>query len=222
MPGNVFQFVGNTIIDKLGTVQIQINSWEASALNSHVEIVLDEMDASIFDNGESFSRRGVPAESHQLSDLTWDYIGKIVCEGGVRGNGRFYFVNPTRSEPPSARRPILFNLRIPTGSGQDDHQDFTFWVTGDAENRYEVAIKITTNVTTNRLAPSEGNKHMIFGVKGRIVLPRFFEIVQPYYISNWDPQTTRASTLSTDDMAQRCLSYITRRLKLIERPYKPY
>ena len=238
MPRNVFQFVGNTIIDIDGTIELRINSWDDEYFiindgrelrrspDKEVEIILDEIDCSYFERRGSFEGRERGITVHRSTTLReirrqydegkYTYIGKIACAGiGAQGVGqdrRYFFVlaDSPQGFSDAHRLPIPFKLRIPTSintEGVMQFQEFTFWVTGNPEHRFEIAIKIWKSDDHQTLAPSQST-FMIAGI--RWLMPRFLRIVQPD-IRN-DLQSSRSTATETKQRATECVDYITARL----------
>lgn len=222
---NIFRFRDSTIIGPHGAIELQIGrGWEY--LNHPVEIVLDELDFRIFEGRRSRSGRQTVSRQTELDQLRediaaerWTYIGKIECKGIINSGGSYFFREEEIERGLAQRRdgtrqPIPFKLVIPTGPGREDRRQFNFWVTGEAENRYEVAIKIN-DADGNRLAPSN-NTFMLACIRGRIVMPIFLEIVQPYFRNGWSPPTSQernaARGLSDGTLAEICYEYFVNRL----------
>ncbi len=217
---NVFRFRGGNLIWSQGSVEIQISrGWEF--LDAPVEIILQELDLELVEETRDVRQRLVRAgDTEQLrADIAaerWNEIGKVQAQA-VRQQGNAYFVEPegiTRVLPDSEpQQPIPFKLIVPTGAGRI-RREFTFWITGAAESRYEVAVLIKDGSGT-QLAPS-ANQFMLFCVQGRVVMPRYLEIVQPYFRSDWSPPSEESRAVaegeSDETLAQNTIEAITRQL----------
>ena len=217
---NVFRFRGGNAIRAHESVEIQISGgWEY--VDHPVDIVLQELDLAFVESSRERGLRTVrTGDTPQLlADMAahrWNDIGKVEAQA-VRHVGRAYFFEPDGirrvlpdTEP---RQPIPFKLIVPTGPGRTN-REFTFWITGDAESLYEVAIVIKERGGAD-LAPS-ANQFMLFTVQGSVVMPRFLEIVQPYFRSNWSPSTENEREIAEEEeeeiLAQNIIEAISRQL----------
>ena len=218
--GNVFRFRGGNLVWSKESVEIQISrGWEY--LDAPVDIVLQELDLELVerprDDRQRLVRSGdTPQLRADMAAERWNEIGRVEAQA-VRHVGSAYFFEPegiTRVLPDSGpRQPVPFRLIVPTGVGNMRRQ-FTFWITGAAEPRYEVAVIIRRH-NGAQLAPS-ANQFMLFCVQGAVVMPRFIEIVQPYHRSGWTPPTDEqrevAEGESDEALAQNVIDAIGRQL----------
>lgn len=165
----------------------------------------------------------------------WNYIGKIACQRVIEretereDEDRYFFKladtpHGLARESDEPRLPVPFRLRIPTVVGEDQFgfHEFYFYLIGERERRYEVSVKIVQHGSTPQptLAPSE-NTFMVFGIHdiSRIVMPRFLQIVQPFFLNDLHHQAPQQIPLGDDyltQMAQNCIDYITNILDNID------
>ena len=220
---NIFRFEGSNNIEALGTIELGINSWDYT---DPIDIILNEIDI------QSFNRRRSLSGTPQSGSGGWTYIGKIACQiREVEDNG-YYFELAERplglaQERDAPRLPIPFKLKIPTivNGDQQGFHEFYFYLTGEMEDRYEVSVKINQQGRNIKLAPvpppdsadeedeEEEELFMVAGIRGigRITMPRFLQIVQPYFINNLNPETHQQIPAGDDrfrQMAQNCVAYI--------------
>ncbi len=212
---NIFKFSrSSTSIEPMGTIEIAVSQW--NDVDVPLEIRLYETDIRYFEirSNSNMSTGSVKAEG-QTSDPDRAYLGKICCTHVTESGGRFYFENPVQVNDGSGTvQPIRFKLKLPAGPNADDTREFVFRVRGEIESRFEIMVEIVRGDTGDLLAPS-ANKFMVAGVRG-IVMPRFLQVVQPYFRPDWQPPQESSGSSVTQAMTDECIEYIGTTLKNAE------
>lgn len=198
---NIFTFTRTSnSIEPLGVIELRFSQW--SHLDAPVDICLYETDIQAFER-----RPGLGTVGEGSRGTAGTYLGKIACSRITGERTRYYCETPTLVDDASDEiRPIPFKVRVPSGTEAEDVREFLFRVRGEDEARFEILVQIVDHVTGDILAPNR-NTSMVAGLRG-IVMPRFLQIVQPYFIPDWQPPESSAGT-PDQGMVDDCVSYIT-------------
>jgi len=197
---NIFTFTRTSAsIEPMGVIEIRFSQW--STLDIPVDICFYETDIRSFERG---ARLGSVRE--RTTGTVGTYLGKIACARITGTRSRLYCESPEQVDDGCGTiRPIPFRVRVPSGSAADDTREFLFRVRGEEEARFEILVQIADRATGTVLAPT-GNTSMVAGLRG-IVMPRFLQIVQPYFRSEWQPPEPRSESVS-QAMVDECVSHI--------------
>ncbi len=197
---NIFTFTRTSnSIEPMGVIELRFSQW--SHVDAPVDIRLYETDIRAFERSD---RLGTVSE--RTSGTVGTYLGMISCTRITGTRTRLYCETPTQVDDATGTlRPIPFRVRVPSGSEADDTREFCFRVRGEEEARFEILVQIVDHATGDVLAPT-GNTSMVAGLRG-IVMPRFLQIVQPYFRAAWQlPEPTSESV--SQEMVDECASYI--------------
>jgi hypothetical protein len=197
---NIFSFTRTSnSIEPMGVIELSFSQW--SSIDIPVDICLYETDIRAFEavvrSGSRRARTGETAGTH---------LGRIACTRITGTRTRLYCETPTQvADATDAVRPIPFRVRVPSGSETSDTREFVFRVRGPEEPRFEILVQIINHETEEVLAPLPATP-MVANLRG-IVMPRFVQIVQPYFRADWQPSETSEGS-ADGDMVDACVSHI--------------
>jgi hypothetical protein len=197
---NIFSFTrSSAAIEPMGVIELRFSQW--SHLDAPVDICLYETDIRAFERRTRFG-----SVSERTSGPAGTYLGKISCSRITGNRTRLYCETPTQvDDAADTVRPIPFRVCVPSGSATDDTREFCFRVRGEEETHFEILVQIVDHDSGDLLAPT-GNTSMVAGLRG-IVMPRFLQIVQPYFRADWQPPEPGSESVS-QAMVDECISYI--------------